>query len=153
MAISGSQRVVHPRRRKKRHLMSEINVTPFVDVVLVLLVIFVVAAPLLTAGIPVRLPDTAAEPMPVSNDQPIVVSVAADGRLAVGEQMVAESRFIDALRTASAGQTEPRIHVRGDRDAKYETVVQVIGAMNKAGFRNIGLVTGGSGPDFDDGDE
>ena len=99
-----------------------------------------------------RLPETAANALDAAEDTPISISVAADGTVALGDQPIAKSGLIAAVRQAASG-SEARIHVRGDRDATYETVVQVLGALNKAGFRNIGLVTEGSGPDFDEESE
>lgn len=129
--------------------MSEINVTPFVDVMLVLLIIFVVAAPLLTVGIPVRLPETAATPLPAEPDEPLTISVAADGTVALQTTVIPSNELIPRLRAILLERTSDKIFLRGDRDARYETVMQVMGALNNAGFRNIGLVTEGSGPKLD----
>ncbi len=129
--------------------MSEINVTPFVDVMLVLLIIFVVAAPLLTVGIPVRLPETAATPLPAEPDEPLTISVAADGTVALQTTVIPSNELIPRLRAILLERTSDKIFLRGDRDARYETVMQVMGALNNAGFRNIGLVTEGNGPKLD----
>ena len=129
--------------------MSEINVTPFVDVMLVLLIIFVVAAPLLTVGIPVRLPETAATPLPAEPDEPLTISVAADGTVALQTTVVPSNELIPRLRAILLERTSDKIFLRGDRDARYESVMQVMGALNNAGFRNIGLVTEGNGPKLD----
>ncbi len=143
--------IVHRRwgRRRAHRPMSEINVTPFVDVMLVLLIIFVVAAPLLTVGIPVRLPETAATPLPAEPDEPLTISVAADGTVALQTTVIPSNELIPRLRAILLERTSDKIFLRGDRDARYETVMQVMGALNNAGFRNIGLVTEGNGPKLD----
>ena len=135
--------------RRQRKPMSEINVTPFVDVLLVLLVIFIVAAPLLTVGVPVKLPETAATPLPASQEEPLTISVSADGALALQTAVLPSSELIPRLRAVMAERVSDKIFIRGDRDAKYEIVMQVMGALNNAGFRNIGLVTDGGGPTYD----
>ena len=143
-----------PRRksgRRRRHVpMSEINVTPFVDVMLVLLIIFVVAAPLLTVGVPVQLPETAAKPLPAETEQPLTLSVAADGRIALQSAELPREELIPRLRAVMAERTSDRIFLRGDRDARYEVIMQIMGALNNAGFRNIGLVTESDGPTLDE---
>ncbi len=131
--------------RRAHKPMSEINITPFVDVVLVLLIIFIVAAPLLTVGIPVRLPETAAKPLPSEPEEPLTLSVAADGRVALQSTEVPRSELISRLRAVMAERRSDRIFLRGDRDARYEVVMKVMGALNNAGFRNIGLVTESDG--------
>ena len=125
--------------------MSEINVTPFVDVMLVLLIIFVVAAPLLTVGIPVELPETAAKPLPSETEQPLTLSVSADGRVAIQSAEVPRNELISRLQAVMAERSSDRIYLRGDKNAKYETIMQVMGALNQAGYRNIGLVTESDG--------
>ncbi len=125
--------------------MSEINVTPFVDVMLVLLIIFVVAAPLLTVGIPVELPETAAKPLPSETEQPLTLSVSADGRVAIQSAEVPRNELISRLQAVMAERSSDRIYLRGDKNAKYETIMQVMGALNQAGYRNIGLVTDSDG--------
>ncbi|MDE0113666.1 MAG: biopolymer transporter ExbD [Albidovulum sp.] len=132
-----------------RRPMSEINVTPFVDVVLVLLVIFIVAAPLLTVGVPIELPKTAATPLASESEEPLTLTVFADGRVAIQTTEVPLEELGSRLRSIMAERASPRIYLRGDREAKYEFVMQVMGALNKDGFRDIGLVTDGGGPDLD----
>lgn len=121
--------------------MSEINVTPFVDVVLVLLIIFIVAAPLLTVGIPIELPETKANPLPSEPEQPLTLSVSSDGRVALQSTEVPRNELISKLRAVIAERQSDRIYVRGDKDARYEVIMKVMGDLNDAGFRNIGLVT------------
>lgn len=129
------------RNRRRHRPMSEINVTPFVDVVLVLLIIFIVAAPLLTVGIPIELPETNAKALPSETEQPLTLSVAADGRVALQSTEIPRNELISRLRAVMAERQSDRIYLRGDRNARYEIVMQVMGDLNDAGFRNIGLVT------------
>ncbi len=141
-----------PRRRTRRmshRPMSEINVTPFVDVMLVLLIIFIVAAPLLTVGVPVKLPETAATPLPAETEEPLTISIASDGRLAIQSTEVGSHELVPRLLAIMEERTSDKVFVRGDRDARYEWVMQVMGALNNAGIRNIGLVTEGNGPTMD----
>ena len=128
------------RRRKSRAVMSEINVTPMVDVMLVLLIIFMVAAPMMTAGVPVDLPRTAANEMP-SQTQPITVAVTPGGDIFVDEDPVAEADLIDKVTAMAVNGTEDRIYLRGDTTANYGTVMRVMGLLSAAGFSKIGLVT------------
>ena len=127
------------RRRRKRHaVMSEINVTPMVDVMLVLLIIFMVAAPMMTAGVPVDLPRTAANEMP-SQTRPVTVAVTPEGTVFVDETQVSEAELVATV-TALA-TPEDRIYLRGDTTANYGTVMRVMGTLSAAGFTKIGLVT------------
>jgi len=128
------------KRRKSRAIMSEINVTPMVDVMLVLLIIFMVAAPMMTAGVPVDLPKTAANEMP-SQTQPITVAVTPEGQIYVDETQVAEAELIDLVASRAVNGTEDRIYLRGDTTANYGTVMRVMGLLSAAGFSKIGLVT------------
>ena len=137
------------RRHAARRPMSEINVTPMVDVMLVLLIIFMVAAPLLTVGVPVELPKTAAAPLPTEREEPLTVSIAADGALVVQNSEVPRDEFIPRLRAVAAERNDGRVFLRADGGASYETVMQVMGALNASGFTNIGLVTEQGGPRFD----
>ncbi|MGR3541079.1 MAG: protein TolR [Hasllibacter sp.] len=139
------------RRRSGRRgaaPMSEINVTPFVDVMLVLLIIFMVAAPLLTVGVPVELPDTAAEALSVDQEEPLTVSVQADGALALPTTGIADDDLIPRLRAIAAERDSRRIFLQADEGVTYARVVQVMGALNAAGFTDIGLITDTDGPTF-----
>jgi len=139
------------RRRHRRGrvpAMSEINVTPFVDVTLVLLIIFMVAAPMLTVGVPVELPDTAANALPTEQEEPLTITMTADGRLLIQKTDVAPDELIPKLRAIAAERSSDKVFLRADGAIPYEQVAQVMGALNAAGFRNIGLVTDGSGPAF-----
>ena len=128
------------RRGSRSGLISEINVTPFVDVMLVLLIIFMVAAPLLTVGVPIDLPETQARALN-ADTQPITVSVDGEGRVYLQETEIAIDEVVPKLEAiAEAGYNE-RIYVRGDRSADYGTVMRVMARISAAGFRNLGLVT------------
>ncbi len=136
-------------RRGGARPMSEINVTPFVDVMLCLLIIFMVAAPLMTVGVPIDLPDTSAEALPSEDEEPLTVTLAADGRIMVQTTEVAGEELIPRLQAIAAERASPRIFVRADGGIPYEQVMQVMGALNAAGYREIGLVTDAGGPRLD----
>ncbi len=149
----GAQRRGRDRRRRgKYRSMSEINVTPFVDVMLVLLIIFMVAAPLLTVGVPVQLPETAAEALPVEQEEPLTVTLTADGTILLQRTETAASELLPKLRAIAAERTSDKVFLRADGEIPYERVVQVMGALNAGGFRNIGLVTDTGGPTLDGSD-
>ncbi len=126
------------RRRKRNAVMSEINVTPMVDVMLVLLIIFMVAAPMMTAGVPIDLPQTAANEMP-SQTRPITVAVTPEGGIFVDEAPVNEADLVTTV--TGLATPEDRIYLRGDTTANYGTVMRVMGLLSAAGFTKIGLVT------------
>ena len=137
------------RRRGTAAAMSEINVTPFVDVMLVLLIIFMVAAPLLTVGVPIELPKTAATALPSEREEPLTIALAGDGRILVQNSEVERERLIPLLRSVAAERETDRVYLRADGAISYETVMQVMGALNASGFRSIGLVTEQGGPRLD----
>ena len=126
--------------------MSEINITPFVDVMLVLLIIFMVAAPMLTVGVPVQLPETAAASLPTEQEEPLAITIAADGKLFLMNTEVPEEELIPKLAAISAERTSDKVFLRADGTIPYARVAQVMGALNAGGFRNIGLVTDSNGP-------
>jgi biopolymer transport protein TolR len=136
------------RRRGKSAAMSEINVTPFVDVMLVLLIIFMVAAPMLTVGVPVKLPETAATALPTEQEEPLTITIMADGRIAIQTTETAEAELIPKLTAIAAERTSNKVFLRADGSVPYERVAQVMGALNAGGFRDIGLVTDTDGPTF-----
>lgn len=136
------------RRRSRPQAMSEINVTPFVDVMLVLLIIFMVAAPLLTVGVPVKLPETAATALPHEQQEPLTVTVTANGQLYIQETEVLSDNLISKLTAIAAERNDDKIYLRADGAISYEKVMQVMGALNAGGFRNIGLVTDAGGPEM-----
>ncbi len=120
--------------------LSEINVTPFVDVMLVLLVVFMITAPLLTVGVTVDLPEAAAKPIPGS-DEPLTISIGATG-LYLQDAAIALDELVPKLRAIIGARGERgRIFVRGDRAISYGAVMQVMGTLNAAGFRRVALVT------------
>ncbi len=137
------------RRRGRAKPMAEINVTPFVDVMLVLLIIFMVAAPLLTVGVPVELPQTAAEALPTEPEEPLTITLTVDGRLQIQTTDVAAGELVPRLRAIAAERASNKVFLRADGAIPYERVVQVMGALNAGGFPNIGLVTDAGGPRFD----
>ena len=137
------------RRGNKRRPMSEINVTPMVDVMLVLLIIFMVAAPLLTVGVPIELPKTAAAPLPSEREEPLTVALTAEGEILVQNEVVSRSEFIPLLRAVAAERESDKVFLRADGATSYEGVMQVMGALNAAGFNNIVLVTEAGGPRMD----
>ena len=120
--------------------MAEINVTPMVDVMLVLLIIFMVAAPLLTVGVPIELPETQANAMN-ADTQPITVSINRDGQIHLQETEVVIDEVVPKLQAIAKTGYEERIFVRGDKDADYGTVMKVMARVSAAGFKNLGLVT------------
>jgi biopolymer transport protein TolR len=129
------------RRRGHRHRpMSEINVTPFVDVMLVLLIIFMVAAPLLTVGVPIDLPQTAAKPLE-GDTEPLTISITPEGAVFLQETEVGLDELIVRLQAIAGAGYEERIYVRGDENADYGIIMRVMGRLNGAGFKRIGLVT------------
>lgn len=137
------------RRRGRSQPMSEINVTPFVDVMLVLLIIFMVAAPLLTVGVPVELPKTAAGALPAEQEEPLTVTITAEGSVQIQTTDVARNELITRLRGIAAERASDRVFLRADGRVPYAQVMEVMGALNAGGFSNIGLVTDIGGPALD----
>ncbi|HWD28265.1 MAG TPA: protein TolR [Rhizomicrobium sp.] len=120
--------------------MAEINVTPFVDVMLVLLIVFMVTAPLLTVGVPVDLPKTRAQTLG-QDREPLSITVKRDGRIFLQNTPIAEEGLVDKLKAISANGYDQRIFVRGDKAVDYGRVMEVMGLLSAAGFTHIGLVT------------
>ena len=127
-------------RRRRRAPMSQINVTPFVDVMLVLLVIFMITAPLLTVGVNVDLPEADAPPF-AGDDEPLSITIARDGTAYLQDTEVTLDDLIPKLRAITERRPEVRIFVRGDREIAYGRVMEIMGAVNGAGFSNVALVT------------
>ncbi len=130
------------RRARRRSVpMAEINVTPFVDVMLVLLIIFMVAAPLMTVGVPVELPKTNASALPTDAEEPLTVTIAATGTITIQTTETPADQLVPKLRAIASERSSDRIYLRADGSIPYEAVVQVMAALNQGGFSNIGLVT------------
>src|SRR6185437_142967 len=127
-------------RKARRRAMAEINVTPFVDVMLVLLIVFMVTAPLLTVGVPVDLPKTRAQTLG-QDREPLSVPVKRDGSIYLQNTPIAEDELVDKLTAIAANGYDQRIFVRGDRSVDYGRVMEVMGLLSAAGFTHIGLVT------------
>lgn len=127
------------RRRRNTGFNSAINITPLVDVMLVLLIIFMVTAPMLTVGVPVDLPKTQAAQM---NDsiEPLVVSINAQGETYIQEALIPMSAIIDRLKAITNNNTEAKIYVRGDSKIAYGKVMEVMGAIAAAGFQKVSLI-------------
>ena len=129
------------RRRRARRLApnAEINVTPFVDVMLVLLIVFMVSAPLLTVGVPVNLPETQGSQLD-ADVKPITVSVQGDGKVFLQETVIPVEELAAKLRAVTANASEKPVFVKGDKTASYGDVLQVMGALQGGGFTKVGLV-------------
>ena len=142
MSVGAAGRGGRGHRRRGRHhgLISEINVTPFVDVMLVLLIIFMVAAPLLTVGVPIDLPETRANAMNPET-QPITISVNENGQIFLQETEIPLDEVVAKLSAIATTGYEERIYVRGDKTTNYGTVMQVMARLQAAGYTKIGLVT------------
>jgi biopolymer transport protein TolR len=142
-AGAGAQGGGRRRRGGKRHRpMSDINMTPFIDVMLVLLIIFMVAAPLLTAGVPLDLPQTRAAALNIEK-QPLTISVKADGKIYLMETAVPRDEIVAKLTAvAGAGQgQDERIYVRGDKAVNYGAIADVMSVITAAGYRKVALIT------------
>ncbi len=129
--------------RKRRHQsMSEINVTPFVDVMLVLLIVFMVTAPLLTVGVPLELPETKSKTVQ-GNDEPLVISVDSQGRVYLEDLEIGIVGLVEKLHAVTGAKKDQRIFVRGDKDVNYGRVLQVMGEIHDAGFTRVAMVSAG----------
>ena len=133
---------VGKRRHRRKPVMAEINVTPMVDVMLVLLIIFMVSAPLLTVGVPIDLPQTQAKSLD-QDQKPLTVSVTTKGQVFLQETEIRVEDLVPKLQaiTQARGGMDERIYVRGDRKVDYGTVMRVMGRLSQAGFRRVALVT------------
>ena len=140
------------RRRHSRTSvpMSEINVTPFVDVMLVLLIIFMVAAPMLTVGVDVELPKSAASALESQNEEPLTISITKDGEIVLQTSTIPREELVTRLQGVATERSSNRIFLRADGAIPYETVMQIMGALNAGGFQDIGLVTDIGGPALND---
>src|SRR5580692_2199288 len=135
-------------RRGRYKPLAEINVTPLVDVMLVLLIIFMVTAPLMTSGVSVDLPKTTAQPLN-SDSEPLTVSIKADGSIFLQDQAVDIGDLVAKLQAIAQNNPERRIFVRGDKDLAYGRIMQVMGTITQGGFTKVALLaeqTGGTAP-------
>jgi biopolymer transport protein TolR len=127
-------------RRAKHQLMSEINITPFVDVMLVLLVVFMVTAPMMISGINVNLPQTAAAPLS-GNDEPLTITVTEKNLIYIQDVAIEHNELIAKLVAITKEKKDSRILVRGDKNANYGEIMAVVGLINEAGYSHISLIT------------
>ncbi|MDO8983124.1 protein TolR [Cypionkella sp.] len=137
------------RRRGSSAAMADINITPFVDVMLVLLIIFMVTAPMLTVGVPLELPKTAATSLPTEQEEPLTVSITKEGVLMIQTSEVADADLIAKLQAIASQRKSDKIFLRADGALPYTRVAEVMGALSAGGFSNIGLVTDAGGPKMD----
>ena len=144
-AFSAGGRGRHRRSRGRRGALSEINVTPLVDVMLVLLIVFMISAPLLNVGVPVELPKTEAGAIP-DQAEPITLSIRANGAIFLGEDAVPFAFLTPAVMRAAHGSTDRPIFVRADGAASYSVVAQVMAALSTSGFHTLNLITDTGGP-------
>jgi biopolymer transport protein TolR len=128
------------RRSARRTRLSEINVTPFVDVMLVLLIVFMVTAPLLTVGVPIELPRTEAKQLESETD-PLTISIRADGTIFIQETVIDREQLVAQMRAISNEGYDRRVFIRADATADYGLVADVMARLSASGFRNLGLVT------------
>jgi biopolymer transport protein TolR len=128
------------RRRGRKGAINEINMTPFIDVMLVLLIVFMVSAPLMTVGVPLDLPESRATALNVER-KPITLSISADGRVYLEEDEVGDGEIVGRIAEMAQDGTEERVYVRGDRQVEYGRVAQVMGIVTGGGFRRVALVT------------
>jgi biopolymer transport protein TolR len=136
----GSGWVSRRSRRRRATVMSEINVTPMVDVMLVLLIVFMVAAPLLTVGVPIDLPQTQAKTMD-QDKEPLTISVNDKGVVFLQNSEIKVDEIVPKLKAIARNGFDERIYVRGDRKVDYGTVMKVMGRLSAAGYRRVALVT------------
>lgn len=126
--------------RRRTNLISEINITPFVDVMLVLLIIFMVTSPMLVAGIKVDLPETSSSPVS-GQDEPLTLTVDKNGKVYIMETPIDRKNLIGKLKAITEQKMDTRIFVRGDKNASYGHIVEVVSEVNSAGFSKVALIT------------
>jgi biopolymer transport protein TolR len=142
MAANAGTPVIGKRRHHRRGVMSEINVTPMVDVMLVLLIIFMVSAPLLTVGVPIDLPQSQAKSIE-QDKEPLTISVNDKGQIFLQNSEITVEDLVPKMQAVAQarGGTEARVYVRGDKKVDYGTMMQVMGRLSSAGFHRVALVT------------
>ena len=139
-ARAGGYQRRNSRRRSNHGTMSDINVTPLVDVMLVLLIVFMVAAPLMTTGVPIELPKTEAKPLPTPSE-PLTISVQADRKVFIDKTEIALGDLAAKLQALAKNGNDEQLMVRGDTAVPYGAIMEVMGVLNSAGFTKISLVT------------
>lgn len=139
--VRGGSGRLAARQRYAQAPMSEINVTPMVDVMLVLLIIFMVAAPLLTVGVPVQLPKTQANPLPFDPEEPLTISIDETGTVFIQDTAISMDELLPKLRAIAAERENDRIYLKADKGVDYGKVMVVMGRLSAGGFTKIGLVT------------
>jgi biopolymer transport protein TolR len=150
---SGSDGGRRGRSQSRRaQILSEINVTPFVDVMMVLLIIFMVAAPLNLAGIPVQLPETSAAALPGDDEEPLTVTLTVDGQVMIQETETSQDVLVEQLQAIAAERDSNKIFLRADGRNDWNRVSEIMALLNGAGFSDIGLVTSIEGPAPDNTD-
>ncbi len=142
MAANAGTPVIGKRKHHRRRVMSEINVTPMVDVMLVLLIIFMVSAPLLTVGVPIDLPQSQAKSLE-QDKEPLTVSVNEKGQIFLQNSEIAVDDLVPKMQAIAdaRGGTDARVYVRGDKKVEYGTMMKVMGRLSSAGFHRVALVT------------
>jgi len=142
MAANAGTPVIGKRKHRRQRVMSEINVTPMVDVMLVLLIIFMVSAPLLTVGVPIDLPQSQAKSLE-QDKEPLTISVTEKGQIFLQNSEIAVDDLVPKMQAVAdaRGGTEARIYVRGDKKVDYGTMMKVMGRLSSAGFHRVALVT------------
>lgn len=130
------------RGRKRHSAVAEINVTPFVDVMLILLIVFMVTAPLMTAGVPVDLPESKAQSLNEDDNAPVEVTLNTKG-VFIGESEVSEDRLLPLLKAMTDGKEDRRIYLRADKALNYGDVMRVLGNINAGGFQKVALISVG----------
>ena len=146
--LTSSSGILRRGKRRRSRLMAEINVTPFVDVMLVLLIVFMVSAPMLTVGVPIELPKTTANALPTEREEPLTITLMATGQIFIQKTETTVEELITKLSAIAQERSGDRIFLRADGAIPYEGVVKVMGLLNEGGFTNIALVTDVSGPGY-----
>ena len=128
------------RYRAKKKLLAEINIVPYIDVMLVLLIIFMVTAPLLTVGVQVDLPESSADSLP-DDQEPLTVSINSKGEVFIQEHQVVFNKIIPKILAISNNRTDTRIYVRGDKTINYGRVLEIMGLLSGSGFTKVALIS------------
>ena len=146
--LTSSSGILRRGKRRRSRLMAEINVTPFVDVMLVLLIVFMVSAPMLTVGVPIELPKTTANALPTEREEPLTITLMATVQIFIQKTETTVEELITKLSAIAQERSGDRIFLRADGAIPYEGVVKVMGLLNEGGFTNIALVTDVTGPSY-----